>query len=460
MIGKLDKDIIEKFKIFQEVSRKYSDLDIENIEFEYPTVENIFDIVRRGASPRPIENFIVEENDNTDKYNWLKIGDVTKSKIFLNETSQYINEKGKNKSVLGKKGDFLITNSMTVGIPIILDIETCFHDGFLYLGFNDREQCNYYNLYLFHFFTSYRQELISKSKDGIVKNLNTDIIKEVKIPIPRNFNKNYSSFTIQKVIVEFLEFWKIKYSDVFRNKIAHIQPIFHIMKKNLISSTFKKDKKIVESFNEFVKYKGINLKFEDVKSEKKSFGDISKFYTGNSEYKKPYYTNQENLGTYNLMTGSLAPVAKIKPLNESDIIKAPRLSFNKDNDAGSTCFYHEEDFIVGGHHYWIKINEELENELELKYVYFIMKKMFDENMFYQSKDPKANSGTIAKQDFFIVKHDNFTSLKLQKLLVEFWEIILNNIDLKEEQFKRTLYLCDKLDETFLYKTFSNINWSK
>lgn len=172
----LDHEIIEKFKEFQQKTGKYLDLVIEDVRFEKVDLfsenkqcKSVFDIVRRGASPRPIKNFIVDRNSTEEKYNWLKIGDVTKSNIYLKNTNQFISKNGKEKSVLGKKGDFLLTNSMTVGIPIILDIDTCFHDGFLYLGFLDRKQQNYYSLYLYYYFKSYRNKLLAKSKDGIVK---------------------------------------------------------------------------------------------------------------------------------------------------------------------------------------------------------------------------------------------------------------------------------------------------
>jgi hypothetical protein len=227
------------------------------------------------------------------------------------------------------------------------------------------------------------------------------------------------------------------------------------MKQNLIRSTFELDTKIVESFNEYAFDKGFDIKLEDIKFEKKLYGEILKFNGGSSEYKKAYYNSSNNSGDYYLMTGSLEPVAKIKPLKQSDIIKAPRLSFNKDNDAGSTCFYHNEDFIVGGHHYWVDIKSEYEKLLDLKYIYFVMKKMFDENMFYQSKDPKANSGVISKINFSFPIEKSY-----QVLLVEFWEIVLENFKRREKIFTKVLELCDEIDEAFLYRTFSKIEWSR
>jgi hypothetical protein len=304
MIGTLDSQVIEKLEEFQEKTGKYLDLDIENVVFDNLTVDSIFDIVRRGASPRPIKNYQVNKNYNGVKYNWLKIGDVTKSNIYLKETNEYINEDGKNSSVLGKKGDFLITNSMTVGVPIILDIETCFHDGFLYLGFNNKDQHKYDNLYLFYFFTSYRQTLISKSKDGIVKNLNTDIIKTVSIPIPKDYNNKYKSIDIQKAIVEFLEY-SFDNLERIKSNIDKRYDIVSKMKKSLIPSTFKRTA-IQKRFKKYADENGIEFDITDINfnTTDYTFGTIFDFNGGSSAYTKTYYNNIKNKGVYPLLTGS------------------------------------------------------------------------------------------------------------------------------------------------------------
>ena len=45
MIGTLDSQVIEKFKEFQKKTGKYSDLDIENVEFEREVLNNLIDIL-------------------------------------------------------------------------------------------------------------------------------------------------------------------------------------------------------------------------------------------------------------------------------------------------------------------------------------------------------------------------------------------------------------------------------
>ncbi len=47
---------------------------------------------------------------------------------------------------------------------------------------------------------------------------------------------------------------------------------------------------------------------------------------------------------------------------------------------------------------------------------------------------------------------------IQSLLVEFWEMILNNINERFTKFDNIERLTDKVDEAFLYRTFSKIEW--
>lgn len=202
-------------------SRKGIDLKFEDVKFDYPVLDEVFDTVRRGASPRPIKKYIVPENYTGEKYNWLKIGDVTASGKYLNKTKKFINADGKDKSVLGKKGDFLITNSMTIGVPIILNIPVCFHDGFLYLGFDSNEQINYNKDYLYYFFEYNRHRLKYLSKSGVVNNLNTEIIREVQIPIPKSIPSKLTSYELQEIIVDFIEDFK----QYHQAKIDHYQNI-------------------------------------------------------------------------------------------------------------------------------------------------------------------------------------------------------------------------------------------
>ncbi len=102
------------------------------LPFEDPSVEwkplgDICTIVR-GASPRPIKNFITNAPDGV---NWIKIGDVAPGAKYITECAEKITEDGAKKSRRVKPGDFILSNSMSFGRPYILQIEGCIHDGWL-----------------------------------------------------------------------------------------------------------------------------------------------------------------------------------------------------------------------------------------------------------------------------------------------------------------------------------------
>ena len=62
--------------------------------------------VRRGASPRPIKDpkFFSDSGRG-----WIRISDVTSSKMYINEASQYLSELGARKSVEVNSGDFIMS---------------------------------------------------------------------------------------------------------------------------------------------------------------------------------------------------------------------------------------------------------------------------------------------------------------------------------------------------------------
>ena len=82
-----------------------------------------------------------------------------------------------------KKGDFIISNSMSYGRPYILGIDGAIHDG--WASISDFQQ--YLNPdFLYHYLLSDKVQQYWKTKinSGSVSNLNSDIIKSLKIPLP------------------------------------------------------------------------------------------------------------------------------------------------------------------------------------------------------------------------------------------------------------------------------------
>lgn len=124
--------------------------------------------IKRGGSPRPIQDFLSDSG-----LRWLKISDVTSlSSPFVLEIKEHIKEEGLRKTVFLHAGELVLSNSATPGIPKILDVDTCIHDGWLY--FPKSELSKYY-LYLF--FKHIRKELVVLGNGSVFTNLKTDILK-------------------------------------------------------------------------------------------------------------------------------------------------------------------------------------------------------------------------------------------------------------------------------------------
>jgi hypothetical protein len=90
---------------------------------------DICEIVR-GGSPRPIMDFIT---DSSDGVNWLKIGDVSENDKYFTHSAERIKKAGTAKSREVKKGDLILSNSMSFGRVFITLIDGYIHDGWLRL---------------------------------------------------------------------------------------------------------------------------------------------------------------------------------------------------------------------------------------------------------------------------------------------------------------------------------------
>ena len=136
--------------------------------------------IQRGASPRPITKFITDKKDGIP---WIKIGDTLPNSKYVNKTEQRITPEGAMKSRSLKKGDFIISNSMSFGRPYILNIDGAIHDGWASIS----DFANKLNAdFLYHYLSSdlVKNYWLSKINSGSVSNLNAEIIKSLKIPIP------------------------------------------------------------------------------------------------------------------------------------------------------------------------------------------------------------------------------------------------------------------------------------
>lgn len=138
--------------------------------------------VVRGGSPRPIQKFLSKEG-----LPWLKISDATASPTkFITHIEQCIIPEGLSKTRFIKKGSLVVSNSATPGMPKFLALDTCIHDGWLFL--DDYKGITKELLYYFILFN--RAELVALGSGSVFTNLKTDVLKNFQIVVPTGIIQN------------------------------------------------------------------------------------------------------------------------------------------------------------------------------------------------------------------------------------------------------------------------------
>ena len=134
-----------------------------------------FTDIKRGGSPRPIQEYLSDSG-----LRWLKISDVTSLQTpFVIDIKDHIIEEGLKKTVFLKAGSLVLSNSATPGVPKILDVDSCIHDGWLYFP-----ESKFSKEYLYLYFKYIRQQLVNLSNGSVFNNLKTDILKGYSTILP------------------------------------------------------------------------------------------------------------------------------------------------------------------------------------------------------------------------------------------------------------------------------------
>jgi restriction endonuclease S subunit len=170
------KEAIEQAR--KEIEKQVNSVALEN----YPSRKlNDLMVIVRGASPRPIKDYLTNDENGI---NWIKIGDVKPDEKYITQTEEKITQEGAEKSRLVQEGDFILSNSMSAGRPYILKISGCIHDGWLLLSKfdNSLNKDYFYSVLAYH--NDVKQQLTDNALGGTVKNLNIDRVQSIKIPVP------------------------------------------------------------------------------------------------------------------------------------------------------------------------------------------------------------------------------------------------------------------------------------
>lgn len=136
--------------------------------------------VQRGASPRPIGQYITSDPDGIP---WIKIGDVSPKEKYISHTQEKITKSGAEKSRYLEPGSFVLSNSMSFGRPYILQLGGCIHDGWISITHYEK---HFSPDFLYHLLNSYPIQKFwdEKASSGTVRNLNSDIVRMTPLLVP------------------------------------------------------------------------------------------------------------------------------------------------------------------------------------------------------------------------------------------------------------------------------------
>lgn len=462
MVGTLDSQAIEKFKEFQEKTGKYSDLDIENVEFEQEVLNNLIDIFDSQRVPLST----TERNKRKGKYPYYGASGIIDyiDDFIFNGEYLIISEDGENLRSRKTPITFWATGQFWVNnhAHIVLGKENILYTDYLRLFISSNK--------LSGFISNSSQPKLSQGN-----------LQKISIPLPKDFDEKYKSTVIQKAIVEFLEYSFDNLERIKKN-IDKRYEIVSKMKKSLIHSTFKKTA-IKNTFKKYAKENNIEFDITDIEFDIKRIhsknkdevickkrmgftpktdnnGDINWFSVSDLTNQDGLYIDVPNSTKKTTMklikeqvdSNNTGKSEKLIPIKQGDILVSFKLT------VGTVKIYNSDLPVYCNEAIDIlTLNEDFDN----RYV------AYNCMLEYPRNGNKTNNGITLNDDdkekirIFIPKDlQNYTSYKLQQILADFIEHIDNELEEKYfNKYNRAYEVVELLRETYLKRTFNKIVWS-
>ena len=362
-------------------------------EWNKNTLNNLAKI-QRGASPRPISSNRWYDNENK-KVGWVRIGDVTNSSRYLYRTEDYFSEEGIKKSRFLPKGSLIMSICATIGKPIITEIDTCIHDGFV--GFSDLTNIN--KEFLYYILKNLENKFISLSQTGSQANLNTNLINKTKINMP-----------------------SIKEQEKIANFLTCIDQKIELMEKEI-----NKQSKYMKKIREII------LNDNSDNSNKVQLKEICIINKGKQLNK----TNMINDGKYYVLNGGKTPSGFTNSWN----VPENTISISEGGNSCGFVNYNVQKFYCGGHCYYLT---NISDEIDPLLLYHCLKMNENKimNLRVGSGLPNIQKKDLEKYKLYIPtkNHEKITYL-------------LNNINLKIDLNKEKLNHLKQFKKGLLQKMF-------
>jgi type I restriction enzyme S subunit len=464
----MDEQIIKRFKMFQKETGKHIGFDIENVEYKIVLIEEIITSFIKGATPKYDEEdtsvIVIKSGQSKGGYNNF---DFSK-KAYLD-----INKIANPKYL--EKGDILIntTGVGTAGRVTLFDLDGDYvsDSHITALRYNLKELNKYYLLNFFIDFGFKNLESLAVGSGGQIE-LNMNIVKSIKIRIPKSLNATYTSIKIQEIFVEFIDYYANK-NDTNLQIVNNVSNVLVQIEKVVLPLFFQNHESVSKKFDRFCEKNNINLKLSDIEFETKRIissnsseticnkrmgftpkceadGDIHWFTVGDLSKNNSMIIDvpiTKSMTTIDLITTKVGSRSeKLPPIRKGDVLVSFKLT------VGVVKIYNSELPAYCNEAIDILTPNENINSYYLAY---------NCKVEYPKYGERTNNGITLNDDhkklieINIPKdNDKFSSLEIQKIIVDFTENYLLKINTMKSATDKLKTIIAAHSQTIIYKTFN------
>ena len=301
----------------------------------------------RGASPRPIQD--PKWFDDESDVGWLRIADVTEQDGRIHHLEQHISKLGQEKTRVLTEPHLLLSIAATVGKPVVNYVKTGVHDGFLIFL-----EPKFNRVFMFQWLEMFRPKWQKYGQPGSQVNLNSDLVKNQEIALPREEEQ-------QKIGAYFA---KLDHLITLHQRKCDL---LRKAKKTLLQKMFPKNGETTPE----IRFKGFTGAWEQCK-----LGEVC-LEIGDGLHSAPLY---DDAGKYYFINGNNLIEGKII----IDKLETPKVSnevFEKNNSQldnntvllsingtiGNLAYYQGENVMLGKSAAYLKVKN-----IEKKYLYTVL----------------------------------------------------------------------------------------
>lgn len=438
----MDEQIIKRFKSFQREADKYLDLDFSLIKFElvelgdgvcdFPALTRV-----TGGVDLKYSDYQDLNEDNKKLYVPLISGTVENNQIsgWINKT------KISNKNLCKSKS--ISWTRINPKCFFIQEDPVCTNDDSFVMEPNEFNYYKYIKLAI--------EDVMSKIEGlGWSNKVGKNAIKEKKIQIPLKINETYTSLVIQKILVEFIEYYADK-NEANLQIVNNVSDILIQIEKAVLPLFFQNHESVSKKFDRYCIKNKINLKLSDIEFVDNKTQNIGEFKGGNSKLTKEFMNS--NLGQYPVY--SAATDLKTKGVSgyiSSFMYEKECIHITKNGEKTGTIFFIEEQkHSINGDRAVFLFDY---SKYNIKYIYYCLKSLnlqdkhdwgnkLSKTIFYEYKIPIPNNNT------------DLSSLEIQKNIADFTENYLSKINTMKSATEKLKTIIAAHSKTIIFKIFNS-----